>query len=334
MADLAVVVVNWNVRDLLADCLQSVCKAVDVAGIDAEMWVVDNASHDGSPDMLARSFPDVRLIASPANLGFGGGHNLALRAMGFSGTLVSPEVEVSDGGLTIRGVRCVVPRDQALPRYVLILNPDTLVRETALAEMVRFMDRAPRVGLCGPRLVYGDGRFQHAAYRFPSLAQTFLDFWPIHWRLAESRLNGRYPRRSYDRHTPFAIDHPLGAAMLFRREAIEATGGFDLDYFMYVEEIDWCMRVKRAGWGIYCVPGAEIVHYEGQSTRQVRPRMLVALWRSRYILFRKHYSPLYRWAVRRIVRAGMRAQMHRARAKLDAPNAEALIEAYRQVAEM
>jgi hypothetical protein len=334
VADLAVSVVSWNVRDLLADCLQSVRKAVDAAGIDAETWVVDNASHDGSAEMLARTFPDVRLIASPVNLGFGGGHNLALRAMGFGSASVSSEVEVSDGRLTIRGVRCAVPRDPALPRYVLILNPDTLVRETALAEMVCFMDRAPHVGVCGPRLVCSDGRFQHAAYRFPSLAQAVLDFWPVHWRLAGSRLNGRYPRRSYNRHTPFAIDHPLGAAMLFRREAIEQTGGFDLDYFMYVEEIDWCMRIKRVGWGVYCVPGAEIVHYEGQSTRQVRPQMVVSLWRSRYILFRKHYSPLYRWVVRRIVRAGMRAQMRRARAELDAPTAEALIEAYRQVVEM
>jgi len=334
VADLAIVVVNWNVHDLLAGCLQSVRAAVNAAGIDAETWVVDNASHDGSVEMLSHTFRDVRLIASPVNLGFGGGHNLALRAMGFSGISVLPEVEVSDGELVIRDVRCAIPSDPALPRYVLILNPDTLVRETALAEMVRFMDRAPRVGVCGPRLVYGDGRFQHAAYRFPSLAQTLIDFWPIHWRLVESRLNGRYPRHSCDRHTPFAIDHPLGAAMLFRREAIEATGGFDLDYFMYVEEIDWCMRVKRAGWEIVCVPGAEIVHYEGQSTRQVRPQMVVALWRSRYTLFRKHYSPLYRWAVRRIVRAGMRAQMRRARAELDGPDAEALIDAYREVARM
>jgi GT2 family glycosyltransferase len=334
LAELAISVVNWNVRDLLAGCLQSLRQAVRAASIDAEIWVVDNASHDGSVEMLARTFPDVHLIASPVNLGFGGGHNLALRAMGFSSTPVSPRVEVSEGTLTIQGVQYAVPQEPALPRYVLILNPDTLVRETALAEMVRFMDRAPRVGGCGPRLVYGDGRFQHAAYRFPSLTQTFLDFWPLNWRLTESRLNGRYTRRAYDRHVPFAIDHPLGAAMLFRREVIAQTGGFDLDYYMYVEEIDWCMRIKRAGWGICCVPGAEIVHYEGQSTRQIRPQMVVALWRSRYTLFRKHYSMPYRWVVRRIVRAGMRAQVRRARSQLDAPAAEGLIEAYRQVIAM
>jgi GT2 family glycosyltransferase len=186
--------------------------------------------------------------------------------------------------------------------------------------------------------VYGDGRFQHAAYRFPSLAQTALDFWPLHWRLTESRLNGRYPRRQYESGVPFSIDHPLGAAMLFRRETIQQTGGFDLDYQMYVEEIDWCMRVKRAGWDIYCVPEAEIVHYEGQSTRQVRPRMIVALWRSRYIFFRRYTSPVTYRAVRCLTRAGMRAKIRRAqdalcRKELDEASTRALIDAYQQVIE-
>ena len=127
--------------------------------------------------------------------------------------------------------------------------------------------------------------------------------------------------------------------MLCRREVILETDGFDLDYRMYVEEIDWCMRIKRAGWSIYCVPEAEIVHYEGQSTRQVRPQMVVALWRSRYTLFRKHYSPAFLWAARRIVRAGMRSERRRLRSALkqgaiDASAARALEDAYRQVIEL
>jgi GT2 family glycosyltransferase len=223
-----------------------------------------------------------------------------------------------------------------LPRYVLVLNPDTWVRCDALGPMVAFMDAHPRVGVCGPRLVYGDGRFQHAAYRFPSLSQCFLDFWPINWRLTESRLNGRYPRRLYALNRPFAIDHPLGAAMLLRSSVIEETGGFDLAYRMYVEEIDWCMRIKRAGWEIYCVPAAEVVHYEGQSTRQVRPQMLVALWKSRFTLFERYYSRCFRWAARLIVRAGMRAQIREAQDGLDsgalaAADAAARMDACRRV---
>ena len=336
-ADLAVVVVNWNVRDLLGDCLDSVRVATEAAELSAETWVVDNASHDGSKEMLCRRFGEVGLIASPLNLGFAGGNNLALRAMGFSSVPMPTSINVLDLASPIRDAVTTVRGSVSLPRYVLLLNPDTSVRETALREMVSFMDGHPQVGVCGPSLVYGDGRFQHAGYRFPSLAQTFLDFWPINWRLTESHLNGRYSSRLYERGLPFEIDHPLGAAMLFRRETILQTGGFDLDYHMYVEEIDWCMRVKRAGWSIYCVPEAEIVHHEGQSTRQVRPKMVAALWRSRYILFRKHYSSAFIWLARLIIRAGMRSQIRRVKSALaqgaqDAADAQAMVDAYGRVA--
>jgi N-acetylglucosaminyl-diphospho-decaprenol L-rhamnosyltransferase len=335
MPDLAVSVVSWNVRDLLAACLHSVEASAASADLDVEIWVVDNASHDGSAEMLAQEFPAVHLLASPANLGFAGGQNTALAAMGFRGVPVpgASQALASSFAAPQRAA------DDSLPRYVLILNPDTLVREGALAALVRVMDGMPRIGVCGPRLVYGDGRFQHGAYAFPSLFQTFLEFWPINWRLTESRLNGRYPRRLYEASEPFPIDHPLGAAMLFRRRAIEETGGFDLDYHMYVEEIDWCLRVKRAGWELYCVPEAEVVHYEGQSTRQVRPEMVVALWRSRGIYFQKHWSSLFRWLVRQVIRAGMHAQIRRARGDahltaVEAAARDALVEAYRRVLAM
>lgn len=338
MPDLVVTVVNWNTRDLIASCLRSVQAAVDAAGLDARLWVIDNASHDGSVEMLQHDLT-LQLVPCPLNLGFGGGQNLALRALGFDRVPVPAPVWVSDGDLRIpapEGDDVLVSRESVLPRYVLILNPDTWVHPRALLEMVAFMDRTPRAGICGPRLTYGDGGFQHAAYRFPSLAQTFLDFWPINWRLTHSSLNGRYSRQLYDAGLPFAIDHPLGAAMLFRSEVIEQTGGFDLDYYMYVEEIDWCLRVRRAGWQVYCVPSAEMIHYEGQSTRQVRPQMVVALWRSRYIFVQKHYSPAYRWAMRRIVRAGMRAQIRHTQqlcrsGQIEPAVGEALVDAYCQV---
>jgi GT2 family glycosyltransferase len=347
--DLAVVVVNWNVRELLLDCLSSVQEAMAAAGLVGETWVIDNASSDGSLEAVRERFGPVEglhLVSSPVNLWFGGGQNLALRLMGFDGVALSEAGEdVLREHRRLRGSKVDPaggPRDRPLwqaqgrPRYVLILNPDTLVRPDALGRLVEFMDAHPRVGVCGPRLVYGDGRFQHAAYRFPSLGQCLLDFWPINWRLTESRLNGRYPQRLYQSGRPFAIDHPLGAAILFRREVIEATGGFDLAYRMYVEEIDWCMRVKRAGWAAYCVPLAEVVHYEGQSTRQVRPQMVVALWRSRYVLFERFYSRAFRWAARQVVRAGMRMRIRQAelalkRGELGAGDAEALMDAYRQV---
>jgi N-acetylglucosaminyl-diphospho-decaprenol L-rhamnosyltransferase len=326
MADLAVSVVSWNVRDLLAACLRSVEASATSAGLDVAIWVLDNASHDDSAEMVAEEFPSAHLLASSANLGFGGGQNTVLAAMGYSSVPV-PQAARSAVARIGTGWQSL---DSSPLGYVLILNPDTLIHEHALTALVGFMETKPRAGVCGPRLVYGDGRFQHGAYCFPSLAQTFLEFWPINWRLVESRLNGRYPRRYYEAGKPFPVDHPLGAAMLFRRQTVEETGGFDLDYHMYVEEIDWCMRVKRAGWGAYCVPEAEVVHYEGRSTRQVRPEMAVALWRSRFIYFRKHWSHPRRWLARRLIRAGMRARIRRAHCDTGDP----LLEAYRHIAAM
>lgn len=336
MPQLAVVIVNWNVRDLLLDCLRSLQAALAAIPLSSEIWVVDNASHDGSVEAVRERFPGVHLIASPDNLGFGAGNNLALKALGFQ--VKGYELKVASSESTAPTFNAQLSTRSPF-RYVLLLNPDTVVREDAIRILIDFMGRNERVGVCGPRLVYGDGSFQHAAYRFPSLAQTLLDFWPLNWRLTDSRLNGRYPKRWYARGEPFPVDHPLGAAMLFRGEVIAQTGGFDPAYRMYVEEIDWCMRVKKAGWHIYCVPEAEVVHLEGQSTRQVRPQMTVALWKSRYTLFQKHYGPLYRWAVRRLIRAGMRDKVRRAgqavrRGEMAEQDAGSLIEAYRQVMAM
>jgi len=199
----------------------------------------------------------------------------------------------------------------------MLLNPDTEVQGDALGVLVRFMDETPAAGVCGARLTYSDGSFQHS--------------------LLESRLNGRYPRRLYEQGEPFAVDHPLGAAMMVRREAIAQVGLLDEGFRIYVEEIDWCMRIKRAGWAVYCVPRAEVIHHEARSTRQVRPQMIVALWRSRFYLFEKHYSATFRWIARRIVRAGMRAEERRAReahrrGELSAEELAALVAAYQEVA--
>lgn len=287
--DLGVVVVSYNTRELTRDCLASVYRAVDVSGLNAQVWVVDNASSDGSAGMVAEGYPQARLIASHNNLGFAGATNLATESMS---SLDTP------------------------PRHVLLLNPDTQVERDSIGLMVSFLGRHPRAGLVGPQLVYGDGSFQHGAFRFPTLWMAFFDFWPIHHRLVDSRLNGRYPRRLYGSGDPFPIDHPLGAAMMVRWEAIQQVGLLDVGYFMYCEEIDWCMRAKAAGWEAYCVPEARIVHLAGQSTRQFQDEMFVALWRSRFRLFERHYSRTYRGLVRVIVQAGLRCQMGRVRRAL------------------
>jgi GT2 family glycosyltransferase len=135
----------------------------------------------------------------------------------------------------------------------------------------------------------------------------------------------------YETNQPFPIDHPLGAAMMTRAEVIQQVGLMDEGFFMYAEEIDWCLRVKRAGWEVYCVPTAQIVHHAGGSTHQFREKMFVALWRSRFRLFRKHYGPAFNLAARLLVWLGLRSEMRRARRTESGAALERRLSAYRQV---
>jgi len=321
MPDLGIVVVSWNVRELLAACLESV---IGNGKLTTEIVVVDNASSDGSAEMVCSHFPQVRLIATGRNLGFAGGSNRGMRAWGLGEERSSDVASCSS---------------HHAPRYILLLNPDTVVRGDALETLVRFMDATPQAGLCGARLVYGDGSFQHSAFGFPGLWQIALDSPGVHPRLSDSALNGRYSRRLYARGWPFKVDHPLGAAMLVRAEAIRRVGLMDESFHMYCEEVDWCWRIKKAGWAIYCVPQAEIVHYGGQSTRQVRAEMIVALWTSRLRLYRKHYPACKLAAARWLVRRKMRGELRRADAMLacgdlDRATHAALSAAYGQMIEL
>jgi N-acetylglucosaminyl-diphospho-decaprenol L-rhamnosyltransferase len=311
--DLAIVIVSYNTRDLLADCLESVFAALERSLLTGQVWVVDNASADGSAEMVQERFPAVQLLARTENLGFAAGNNDALRTMGF-------------------GVK-------ALPEYVLFLNPDTRVLGDALGTLVRFLKATPVAGVAGARLVNGDGSFQHSAFAFPGLIQLFFDFFPLHPRLLDSRLNGRYPRGQYEAGQPFAVDHPLGAALMVRGATLGQMGGFDERFFMYCEEVDLCWRIKAAGFQIYCVPEAEIVHLVGQSTRQFRDRMFVALWRSRFIMFREHRGAAFCRAARWLVHLGLWAETRRAKAacgrgEISAQELQGRLAAYREVASL
>ncbi len=347
MMDLAIVTVSYNTRDLLAECLEAALAGLARSGLAGQVWVVDNASADGSAGMVRDRFPGIYLIAHDENVGFAAGNNLALRAMGFPVEARAPDcgpARAEKGTAraekgAARAEKGPVRAIEGKPRHVLFLNPDTRVVGDALGTMVRFLDETPGAGAAGARLVHGDGSFQHSAFGFPGLWQILFDFFPLHPRLLESRLNGRYPRRRYAAGEPFPVDHPLGAALMVRGETLNQVGGFDERYFMYCEEIDLCRRIKAAGWEIFCVPGAQIVHHVAQSTRQFRDRMFVALWHSRFLMFEKHEGVLFRWAARRLVRLGLWAEARRARAarRRGEISAEALagrLAAYREVAEL
>jgi hypothetical protein len=313
--DLAIVTVTWNTRQLALDMLRTAREDLQRSELSARILVVDNASSDGTPEAIRAAFPapDVQVLASDQNLGFAAGNNLALRELGFGN-----EVQ------------------QCLPRAVFLLNPDTLVQPGAISALYNALFTVPRAGLVGARLAYEDGTFQHGAFRFPDLAQIVIDLFPVPARLYESGLNGRYRRALYEGTAPFPVDHTLGATMMLRREVIQDVGLLDEQFYMYCEEVDWCMRIRREGWEIYTVPTARITHLEGRSARQIRPQSVVNLWTSRLRLYRKHYGPVKRAAARRLVQSGMRLQIRKAQqdTSLTTEQRESLVAAYNKVIEL
>ena len=296
MLDVAVIIVSWNVRDYLADCLRSVHKEILRTRLRAEIWVVDNDSTDGTVELLRSLFPHVHLIANSHNPGFGAANNQGIAA--------AAKLE---------------------PRYYFLLNPDTTLRPGALKHLVECLDERPNAGMAGARLVYRDGRFQHSAFYFPGITQLIFDLFVMPPRLYDSRLNGRYNRQLFrPDHKPFAIDHPLGASMLVRASVASATGGFDESYHMYCEEIDWSWRIREGGWDIYAVPAAEIVHYGGESTKQAPTQSVINLWTSRAQLYRRHHGRVRQVLATKLVQIAMR----RKAAKTNDPD---LLRAYEEI---
>lgn len=338
MRQLAVVILNYNTRDLLRACLRSVLasSARTADQLSVATLVVDSASTDGSAAMVAAEYPDVHLVASPDNLGYTGGNNLALQLLGFA--VDAPAyTETSEQPLP------------QTPDYVLLLNADTELVADALWQLVKTLEAAPAAAVCGARLQFGDGRFQHSAFHFPTFLQLALDIFPwAEWpylrqlwpRLYDSSLNGRYPAERWATDEPFAVDFVLGAAMLVRASAIRQVGGLDNEYFLYCEEMDWCLRLANAGWRVLAAPTARVIHHEGQSSRQVRWPAYVRLWQSRYRFYQKHrrrYPAGYVHFVRVLVRCGLAlrtwsAYRRFARGALTGDEVQNEITAYRAIA--
>ncbi|MCX7623747.1 MAG: glycosyltransferase family 2 protein [Thermomicrobium sp.] len=257
--ELSVVIVSWNVRELLPACLESLRAEIERSELATEVSVVDNGSTDGTVELVAARYPWVQLVALGENRGFSAANNVGIA--------------------------------RSTGQGILLLNPDTVVLPGALAWLWRALHAAPHVGLVGARLLNPDGTLQSAGYRFPGYVQNFFDFFPLHPRIVGSRLNGRFGPG--DGLSPFAIDHPLGACMLVRREVVEQVGGLDEGYFYYSEEIDWCRRIRAAGWTILTAPAALVIHHAGGSTRQVSARSFLELHRSRARYFRRWHGPVF-----------------------------------------
>lgn len=254
--DLSVVIVNWNVRDLLQRCVESVRSSQ--RSISTEIIVVDNASTDGSVEMLRAEFPQTVLIANRENRGFPAANN--------------------QGIATAEG------------RYVLLLNPDTEILADALDTLVQYMDAHPDVGLVGPQLLYPDGQVQSSRRRYPTLATLFFESTWLE-SLAPRSLLRRYFVLDQPDNAVLDVDWVTGAAMLARREAIQQVGGMDEHFFMYSEELDWCRRIKAAGWRVVYHPSAQVIHYEGKSSEQAVAARHVNFQRSKIRYARKYHGP-------------------------------------------
>lgn len=254
LPDTSIIIVNWNVRQFLADCLTSLSN--DPLIKHAEIIVVDNCSGDGSTEMLRAEFPNVRLIRNSENVGFARANNQAIR--------------------------------ECSGRYVLLLNPDTRILDDALSTLVRFLNEHPCVGAVGPRLLNSNGSLQHGCYPQPTLVREFwrlfhLDVvWPF----------GVYAMEAWPLDTPRYVDVLLGACLMLRREALDQVGLLSEDYYMFSEEVDLCHRLQRANWRLVWLPEARVVHYGGQSTNQVADDMFLRLYEGKILYFRKNHGAL------------------------------------------
>jgi N-acetylglucosaminyl-diphospho-decaprenol L-rhamnosyltransferase len=234
MPNLSIVIVSWNVRDLLRQCLVSLAPTRDA--LSAEVIVVDGASADGSADMVEAEFPWVRVLRQSENVGFSRGNNLGLAAAG--------------------------------GRVLLLLNPDTKVVGDALALMMGYLETHPGVGALGPKLLYPDGRIQSSRRRFPTLATALFESTWLQSVAPPSLLRHYYVLDRPD-DAVSQVDWVTGACLMVRREAYEASGPLDEGYFMYSEEMEWQRRIRAAGWQVVYFPEAEVIHHEGKSSEQV-----------------------------------------------------------------
>ncbi len=260
---LSVVIVSYNVKTFLEQCLRSVLKAAE--GIESEIFVVDNNSVDGTEAMLMAKFsclPNIHLIFNRENLGFSKANNQALR-------------------------RC-------RGRYVLVLNPDTLVQEDTFRKMIAFMEQDPTIGAAGCKLLNADGSFQLSCRRsFPTPEVSFYKIIGLSTLFPQSRRFARYNLTYLPIDATYEVDALMGAFMFIRREALEQVGLFDESFFMYGEDLDLCYRIKQAGWKIYYYHETQIIHYKGESTKKESFNYVIRFYEAMLIFVRKHYRSRY-----------------------------------------
>jgi GT2 family glycosyltransferase len=252
--DVSIIIVNWNTRDVLRSCLASVYK--ETKNITHEVIVIDNDSSDDSVEMVKKEFPKAKLIENRSNRGFAAANNQ---------------------GMAI-----------ATGRYVLLLNPDTIVLDRAIEKTVAFADDHPEAAVVGCRVLNPNRTLQPTCFMFPSLLNMLLSTIYLNKLFSKSRFFGRERMTWWNRTDVRDVDVVTGCFMLVRRSAIEQVGIMDERFFVYGEETDWCYRFKQAGWRILFTPNAHIIHLSGASSKQMKSEMVLQLRASILLFFKKH----------------------------------------------
>ena len=245
--DISVVIVNWNTKNLLMDCLSSVFETIK--GISFEVWVVDNGSADDSVAATRKKFPQASVIENGRNLGFAAANNRAFDCMN--------------------------------GRYALLLNTDAVLTEGAVSELYCFMEKTPEAAMACGQLLNSDGSKQNSFANFPTLAALLANE-----TLLRIFFPDKFPSKRRQYKEPIEIESCVGACMIVRKEAMDKVGIFDEDYFFFFEETDWAYRMKRAGWKVFFVPSSLIYHLQGKSAGS-NASARIMFYRSRYIYFSK-----------------------------------------------
>jgi len=257
---ISVIIVSYNVKEYLQECITSIRKAL--AGIAAEIFVVDNASDDGSTALVKERFPGVQLIANAENLGFAKANNLALQ--------------------------------QARGRFLVLINPDTVTQEDTFSTLLDFMAAHPEAGMVGCKILNPDGTLQHACRRsYPTPWVAFTRLTGLSFLFPKSRLFGRYNLTYLPEDEIASVEAISGSFMMLRRQAFEQVGLLDEDFFLYGEDLDWCYRIIEAGWMIYYVPTTKIIHFKGESSKQSRFDTLRVFYQSMALFVKKHFRKKY-----------------------------------------
>lgn len=260
MIDVSLVVLTWNGRDFVSACLASIDRTLRASasdtGIAVETIVVDNGSSDDTVATLRERFPWARVLALPRNLGFAGGCNAGLAA--------------------------------AQGRHIALLNNDTELLPGCIEACVRFLDAEPGVGIVGPQLLHPDGRLQNSIHNAPTLLGELVPLWAL-----QTLWPRRFPSKRRRHDGPVDVEAVLGACMVVRREALTEVGPLPEDYFFFLEETDWMVAMRQAGWRVVHLPAARLVHVHGATTKKRRPLATrIEYHRSLYHFFHKRRGPL------------------------------------------